>query len=152
MGLGKTVQVLALIAYLMEFMGNYGPHLIIVPNAVLVNWKSELYNWLPSVSCIFYVGMKDQRSELFSQEVSAMKFNVAFIHHHDYGSAHCAFPSTRSYLRKTTTIEQHRGLGYCFSTDFFTIKQGRGNPKMRRLNLKKCISDLPESREERLKK
>ncbi|XP_057454652.1 ATP-dependent helicase BRM-like isoform X2 [Lotus japonicus] len=76
MGLGKTVQVMALIAYLMEFKGNYGPHLIIVPNAVLVNWKSELYHWLPSVSCIFYVGGKDHRSKLFSQEVSAMKFNV----------------------------------------------------------------------------
>ncbi|KAF9668977.1 hypothetical protein SADUNF_Sadunf14G0059600 [Salix dunnii] len=76
MGLGKTVQVMALIAHLMEFKGNYGPHLIIVPNAVLVNWKSELLNWLPSVSCIYYVGGKDQRSKLFSQEVSAMKFNV----------------------------------------------------------------------------
>ncbi|GFY92520.1 transcription regulatory protein SNF2 [Actinidia rufa] len=76
MGLGKTVQVMALIAYLMEFKGNYGPHLIIVPNAVLVNWKSEFHNWLPSVSCIFYVGVKDQRSKLFSQEVCAMKFNV----------------------------------------------------------------------------
>lgn len=76
MGLGKTVQVMALLAYLMEFKGNYGPHLIIVPNAVLVNWKSELHTWLPSVSCIFYVGGKDQRSKLFSQEVLAMKFNV----------------------------------------------------------------------------
>ncbi|XP_061969432.1 ATP-dependent helicase BRM-like isoform X1 [Populus nigra] len=76
MGLGKTVQVMALIAYLMEFKGNYGPHLIIVPNAVLVNWKSELHSWLPSVSCIYYVGGKDQRAKLFSQEVSAMKFNV----------------------------------------------------------------------------
>ncbi|KAK4415921.1 ATP-dependent helicase BRM [Sesamum alatum] len=76
MGLGKTVQVMALIAYLMEFKGNYGPHLIIVPNAVLVNWKSELHNWLPTVSCIYYVGGKDQRSKLFSQEVLAMKFNV----------------------------------------------------------------------------
>ncbi|XP_062090362.1 ATP-dependent helicase BRM isoform X2 [Humulus lupulus] len=76
MGLGKTVQVMALIAYLMEFKGNYGPHLIIVPNAVLVNWKSELHSWLPSVSCIYYVGSKDQRSKLFSQEVCAMKFNV----------------------------------------------------------------------------
>ncbi|GMH00503.1 hypothetical protein Nepgr_002342 [Nepenthes gracilis] len=76
MGLGKTVQVMALIAYLMEFKGNYGPHLIIVPNAVLVNWKSEFHNWLPNVSCIFYVGGKDQRSKLFSHEVCAMKFNV----------------------------------------------------------------------------
>ncbi|XP_059457831.1 ATP-dependent helicase BRM isoform X4 [Corylus avellana] len=76
MGLGKTVQVMALIAYLMEFKGNYGPHLIIVPNAVLVNWKSEFHTWLPSASCIFYVGGKDQRSKLFSQEVCALKFNV----------------------------------------------------------------------------
>ena len=49
MGLGKTVQVMALIAYLMEHKSNYGPHLIIVPNAVLVNWKSELQQWLPTV-------------------------------------------------------------------------------------------------------
>ncbi|XP_022016554.1 ATP-dependent helicase BRM isoform X2 [Helianthus annuus] len=76
MGLGKTVQVMALIAYLMEFKSNYGPHLIIVPNAVLVNWKSELHNWLPNVSCIYYVGNKDQRSKLFTQEVSKLKFNV----------------------------------------------------------------------------
>ncbi|KAH7294245.1 hypothetical protein KP509_28G062400 [Ceratopteris richardii] len=76
MGLGKTVQVMALIAYLMEFKGNYGPHLIIVPNAVIVNWKSELLRWLPSVSCIFYVGGKEQRSKLYLQEVCAMKFNV----------------------------------------------------------------------------
>jgi superfamily II DNA/RNA helicase len=67
---------MSLIAYLMEFKGNYGPHLIIVPNAVLVNWKSELLNWLPSASCIFYVGAKDQRQKLFSQEVLAVKFNV----------------------------------------------------------------------------
>ncbi|XP_074581940.1 ATP-dependent helicase BRM-like [Curcuma longa] len=76
MGLGKTVQVMSLIAYLMEFKGNYGPHLIIVPNAVLVNWKSELLNWLPSLSCIFYVGGKEERARLFSQEVCAVKFNV----------------------------------------------------------------------------
>ncbi|KAL4191446.1 hypothetical protein AMTRI_Chr07g80580 [Amborella trichopoda] len=76
MGLGKTVQVMALMAYLMEFKGNYGPHLIIVPNAVLVNWKSELHSWLPSVSCIYYVGGKEQRMKLYTQEVCAMKFNA----------------------------------------------------------------------------
>ncbi|GJM90001.1 hypothetical protein PR202_ga06236 [Eleusine coracana subsp. coracana] len=38
--------------------------------------QSELLNWLPSASCIFYVGAKDQRQKLFSQEVLAMKFNI----------------------------------------------------------------------------
>ena len=47
MGLGKTVQVCSLIAYLWESKQNYGPHIIIVPNAVMVNWKAELNRWLP---------------------------------------------------------------------------------------------------------
>ena len=31
----------------MEEKNNFGPHLIVVPNAVLVNWKAELNVWLP---------------------------------------------------------------------------------------------------------
>nr|XP_029149867.1 chromatin-remodeling complex ATPase chain isw-1 isoform X1 [Arachis hypogaea]XP_029149868.1 chromatin-remodeling complex ATPase chain isw-1 isoform X1 [Arachis hypogaea]XP_029149869.1 chromatin-remodeling complex ATPase chain isw-1 isoform X1 [Arachis hypogaea]XP_029149870.1 chromatin-remodeling complex ATPase chain isw-1 isoform X1 [Arachis hypogaea] len=86
MGLGKTVQVMALIAYFMEFKANYGPLLIIVPNAVLVNWKSKFYNWLPSVSCIFYVGSKDQRSKLFSQ------VSMPYLIHTCRGSASSSLP------------------------------------------------------------
>ncbi|CAI7908530.1 unnamed protein product [Closterium sp. NIES-54] len=58
---------MALLAYLMEHKSNYGPHLIIVPNAVLVNWKAELHAWLPSLSAVFYVGGKDQRAKLYTK-------------------------------------------------------------------------------------
>ena len=45
---------MALIAYLMEFKGNYGPHLIIVPNAVLVNWKvSSFLSFIVSLYFLF---------------------------------------------------------------------------------------------------
>lgn len=76
MGLGKTVQVMALIAYLMEHKGNNGPHLIIVPNAVLVNWKAELIRWLPTVRCIYYVGSKDERAKIFTESIQSVKFNI----------------------------------------------------------------------------
>ena len=76
MGLGKTVQVMALIAYLMEKKANYGPHLIIVPNAVMVNWKSELTQWLPSARCVYYVGGKDERARKYVTEVQPLQFNV----------------------------------------------------------------------------
>ncbi|CAK0787464.1 hypothetical protein CVIRNUC_010684 [Coccomyxa viridis] len=76
MGLGKTVQVMALIAYLMEHKNNYGPHLIIVPNAVMVNWKAELTAWLPSAKCVYYVGHKDDRARKFNLEVASLQFNV----------------------------------------------------------------------------
>ena len=67
---------MALLAYLMEHKNNYGPHLIIVPNAVMVNWKSELNQWLPTVRCVYYVGRKDERARKFTQEVSSLQFNV----------------------------------------------------------------------------
>ena len=61
MGLGKTVQVCALIAYLWESKQNYGPHLIIVPNAVIVNWKSEIKLWLKNMAAVYYVGGREER-------------------------------------------------------------------------------------------
>ena len=67
---------MALIAYLMEHKNNYGPHLIIVPNAVMVNWKSELTQWLPSVRCVYYVGHKEERAHKFTAEVASLQFNV----------------------------------------------------------------------------
>ncbi|KXZ56213.1 hypothetical protein GPECTOR_1g185 [Gonium pectorale] len=76
MGLGKTVQVMALIAYLIERKNCFGPHLIIVPNAVMVNWKSELTKWLPGVRCVYYVGSRDERARKYTAEVSHGRFNV----------------------------------------------------------------------------
>ncbi|KAM7491591.1 hypothetical protein LguiA_034512 [Lonicera macranthoides] len=68
--------VMALIGYLVEFKRNYGPHLIIVPDAVLVNWKNEQRRWFPSLSYIFYAGGKDQRTKILSSNCSATNFNV----------------------------------------------------------------------------
>jgi len=76
MGLGKTVQVMALLAYLMEHKSNYGPHLIIVPNAVLVNWKGELQQWLPTVRCVYYAGTKTARQAMYRKDVQDIRFNV----------------------------------------------------------------------------
>ena len=74
--MGMCAQVMALVAHLMEHKNNYGPHLIIVPNAVMVNWKSELTQWLPSVRCVYYVGHKDERARKFATEVASLQFNV----------------------------------------------------------------------------
>ncbi|OBZ69570.1 Helicase SWR1 [Grifola frondosa] len=41
MGLGKTIQTIALLAHLACDRGIWGPHLIIVPTSVLLNWEME---------------------------------------------------------------------------------------------------------------
>ena len=72
----RPLQVMALLAYLMENKNVFGPHLIIVPNAVIVNWKAELTQWLPNVRCVYYVGTKDERSRKYAAEVQSLQFNV----------------------------------------------------------------------------
>jgi hypothetical protein len=68
---------MALVAYLMESKNNVGPHLIIVPNAVVVNWKSEIKTWLPNINPVYYLGSKDVRNRIFQTEVSAGAANTA---------------------------------------------------------------------------
>jgi len=75
MGLGKTVQAMALVAWLHESEQNYGPHLIIVPNAVMVNWRAEFKTWLPQLKVVFFVGEKTVRHKLYQDEVLGGRFN-----------------------------------------------------------------------------
>jgi SNF2 family DNA or RNA helicase len=60
-------QVLALIAYLMQHKNNYGPHLVIVPNAVMSNWKDEIHQWLPNAKLVYYKGTKGERVGQFNK-------------------------------------------------------------------------------------
>jgi helicase SRCAP len=39
MGLGKTIQTIALLAHLACDKGIWGPHLIVVPTSVMLNWE-----------------------------------------------------------------------------------------------------------------
>ncbi|XP_063676027.1 helicase SRCAP-like isoform X3 [Bolinopsis microptera] len=63
MGLGKTMQTIALLAHLACFKGIWGPHLIIVPTSVLLNWDLEFKKWLPSFKVMSYYGSQKERRE-----------------------------------------------------------------------------------------
>ena len=45
MGLGKTIQTIALLAYLATYHGLWGPHLVVVPTSCIVNWETEFKKW-----------------------------------------------------------------------------------------------------------
>ncbi|KAF4688034.1 hypothetical protein FOZ62_001943, partial [Perkinsus olseni] len=65
MGLGKTVQTISLLAYLQEYKGIRGPHMIVAPLSTLrSNWEQEFERWLPSFKIVLYDGSKQQRKEL----------------------------------------------------------------------------------------
>lgn len=61
MGLGKTIQTIALLAHLACDRGNWGPHLIVAPTSVMLNWEMEFKKFLPGFKILSYFGSQKQR-------------------------------------------------------------------------------------------
>jgi SNF2 family DNA or RNA helicase len=52
-----------LLAHLASEKGIWGPHLIIVPTSILINWEIELKRWCPALSVLVYFGTNKERKE-----------------------------------------------------------------------------------------
>ncbi|VDO08469.1 unnamed protein product, partial [Rodentolepis nana] len=64
MGLGKTIQTIAFLAHLACELGIWGPHLIVVPNSVILNWEVEFKKWCPGFKILTYFGsVKERRAK-----------------------------------------------------------------------------------------
>lgn len=61
MGLGKTIQTIALLAHLACVRENWGPHLIVVPSSVMLNWEMEFKKWCPGFKIMTYYGSQKER-------------------------------------------------------------------------------------------
>jgi hypothetical protein len=61
MGLGKTIMTISVLAYLACERGIWGPHLIVVPTSLLLNWEIELKRWCPSFKVLTYYGTPKER-------------------------------------------------------------------------------------------
>jgi SNF2 family DNA or RNA helicase len=64
MGLGKTLQTISLFSYLASYKGIWGPHLVVVPTSVIVNWETELKRFCPALKVLCYYGPAKRRKEL----------------------------------------------------------------------------------------
>lgn len=63
MGLGKTIQTIALISYLACEKQVWGPHLIVVPTSVMLNWEMEFKRFAPGFKVLTYYGTPVQRKQ-----------------------------------------------------------------------------------------
>jgi ATP-dependent helicase STH1/SNF2 len=73
--LGKTIQTLSLITYLIEKKQENGPYLVLVPLSTLTNWTSEFSKWAPTVRTLVLKGDKQSR-KLLADRVKRVDFQV----------------------------------------------------------------------------
>src|SRR4051794_22604172 len=57
----KTIQCIALLAWLAVEKGVWGQHLIVVPTSVIVNWEMEFKRWAPGFKILCYHGSAKER-------------------------------------------------------------------------------------------
>lgn len=61
MGLGKTIQTISLLAHLATHEQIWGPHLVVVPTSVMLNWEMEFKKFLPAFKILTYYGTQEER-------------------------------------------------------------------------------------------
>lgn len=71
---GKTIQTLALLAYVLEYKHNHGPFLIVVPLSTLSNWVNEANKWTPTMT---KVNTLTVHSQLISVRWSTKEFQLS---------------------------------------------------------------------------
>ncbi|KIX97115.1 uncharacterized protein Z520_07229 [Fonsecaea multimorphosa CBS 102226] len=76
MGLGKTIQSIALLAHLAEVYEVWGPHLIVVPTSVMLNWEMEFKKFLPGFKVLTYYGNLEERKQKRRGWMADDSFNV----------------------------------------------------------------------------
>jgi helicase SWR1 len=76
MGLGKTIQSISLLAHLATTYEVWGPHLIVVPTSVMLNWEMEFKKFLPGFKILTYYGDIEERKAKRRGWMADDAFNV----------------------------------------------------------------------------
>lgn len=69
MGLGKTIQSIAIIALVEslktpeEIANRKSHHIVIVPKVTLGKWRREIQEWVPSVRLFYFYGSNEEREQ-----------------------------------------------------------------------------------------
>jgi len=82
MGLGKTIQTIALLAWLATAKQDWGPHLIVVPTSVVMNWNIEFKKFAPGLKVLCYFGTPTERAAKRRGWTKPNAFHVCVTSYH----------------------------------------------------------------------
>jgi len=60
MGLGKTIQIIAMIAVIFNEHQRW-PFIVVAPNSTIENWRREFKKWAPSLRVVALPGTSEGR-------------------------------------------------------------------------------------------
>ncbi|XP_075425347.1 E1A-binding protein p400-like [Ascaphus truei] len=94
-GLGKNVQVIALLAHLAGNEGVWGPHLIVARSCKIAKWQLELKRWCPALKLLLYFGSQRELQRKRQEWGEPNCFNVCITSYKQLFKGHQAFMKMR---------------------------------------------------------
>lgn len=77
MGMGKTIQAIAFLAYLYESRGvRQQPHLVVAPKSTISNWLREFKLWAPFLRVVNLIPTAEYRDEILATQMQPGYFDV----------------------------------------------------------------------------
>lgn len=75
--MGKTIQAIALLAYLHENVQlKEHPHLVVAPKSTISNWMKEFKKWSPFFRVVNLIPTKEFRDEILRNQMIPGRFDV----------------------------------------------------------------------------
>ena len=108
-GLGKTIQVIAVIAHLIH-QGYPGPFLIVAPLSTLMNWEFEFTRWCPTIQTCLYHGSKAERKELRQKKMGMSKSRNGPVMITSYNILMSDIANFHKYEWSYLVVDEGRGL------------------------------------------
>ncbi|KAM4707111.1 E1A-binding protein p400-like [Discoglossus pictus] len=94
-GLGKNVQVIALLAHLASNEGVWGPHLIVARSCKILKWELELKRWCPALKLLLYFGSQRELRRKRQEWKQPNSFNVCITSYKQLFKGRQAFMKMR---------------------------------------------------------
>jgi len=133
MGLGKTIQTIAFLAFLKEFKKIPGPHLIVGPNSTVGNWCKEIKKWAPCFRVVKLYARKEHREEIFQNKMINGKFDICVT---SYEGINICLPKLKKFNWRYIIIDEAHRL----KNDLSVLSQ---NLRMFKTDLKILITGTP---------
>lgn len=108
MGLGKTLQSIAFLAYLKDNLHILGPHLVVVPLSVMSNWMSEIERFCPSMRCIRFHGPKQERARIKQEELTDVREFDVVVTTYEMLTSEISYFRRKFFWRVLIVDEGHR--------------------------------------------
>jgi len=108
MGLGKTLQSIAFLAYLKDNMQVSGPHLVVVPLSVMSNWMAEIERFCPSMRCIRFHGPKQERARIKQEELTDVREFDVVVTTYEMLTSEISYFRRKFFWRVLIVDEGHR--------------------------------------------